>query len=448
MGLNVVVPVATSGSGTLLACPTKWFWGFLPRHGSSPAQVPRGIGYTGDMHVVMVSKALVVGAYQRKAEELARLGIRLTVLVPPRWRDRRGEQEAIARHTLGYTLRTLPIWFNGSFHLHCYPTLGRELAQLRPDLLHMDEEPYNLATFLALRAAAQHNIPALFFTWQNLPRRYPPPFAWWEQANYRSARYALAGSHEAAAVLRQKGYAGSLAVIPQFGVDPAHFAPCATLRSPQADQSSLAAPVAQAGTDLPFLWNPVDVPLRIGYAGGLLPEKGLDLLLRACRELSGAWQLTLMGDGEARDALVALAGELGLADRVTFAPRIDSSAMPDFYQHLDVFVLPSRTLPNWKEQFGRVLVEAMACEVAVIGSQSGEIPQVLGEAGLTFPEEDVGALAGLLQRLLDDPAARTELGRAGRRRVLQHYTMTEIASQTVEVYRQMLGVEPQDRKAR
>ncbi|MCC6455670.1 MAG: glycosyltransferase [Caldilineaceae bacterium] len=369
------------------------------------------------MHVVMVSKALVVGAYQRKAEEIARRGVKLTVLVPPSWRDRRGRQVVTAQHTEGYTLRTIPLWLNGNFHLHCYPTLARELAHLQPDLLHMDEEPYNLATYLALGAARRLGIPALFFTWQNLMRNYPPPFAWWERANYRSAGHALAGNQDAAAVLRSKGYQGPLTVVPQFGVDPAIFTP--------ASASHL-----------------VDAPLRIGYAGGLLPEKGLDLLLRACAALQGAWQLTLVGEGESRTDLVALAAELGIADRVRFDVRLESHAMPAFYRNLDAFVLPSRTLPTWKEQFGRVLIEAMSCAVPVVGSMSGEIPNVLGGAGLLFAEGDVDALAGHLQRLLADPTMRATVGQAGRARVLAHYTMQQVAAQTVDVYHALLGTEP------
>jgi glycosyltransferase involved in cell wall biosynthesis len=361
------------------------------------------------MHVVMVSKALIVGAYQRKAEEIARRGVKLTVLVPPSWRDRRGWQVATALHTEGYTLRTIPLWLNGSFHLHFYPTLARELAHLRPDVLHMDEEPYNLATYLALGIAQRLGISALFFTWQNLLRNYPPPFAWWERVNYRRAGHALAGNQDAAAVLRWKGYQGPLTVLPQFGVDPAIF--------------SCASASRAAGA-----------PLRIGYAGGLLPEKGLDLLLQACAGLRGEWRLTLVGEGESRAALVALAAKLDVRDRVRFEPRLQSHAMPVFYQALDVFVLPSRTLPTWKEQFGRVLIEAMSCAIPVVGSNSGEIPNVMGEAGLLFAEGDVDALRGHLQRLLDDPGLRANLGQAGRERVLAHYTMQKIAAETVNVY--------------
>ena len=368
------------------------------------------------MHVVMVSKALVVGAYQRKAEEIARLGVRLTVLVPPSWRDRRGRQTATAQFVDGYTYRMLPIVANGSFHLHFYPTLGRELARLRPDLLHMDEEPYNLATYLALAAAQRQGIPSLFFTWQNLMRSYPPPFRWWEQANYRRARHALAGNAAAASVLRAKGYRGPLTILPQFGVDPALFAPCDEAHGGEAQHEGV---------------------LRVGYAGGLVPEKGLDLLVDACAGLDVPWRLTLAGEGEARGALIEQAARLGVGERVHILPRVASHTMPAFYHDLDVLVLPSRTRPNWMEQFGRVLIEAMACGVAVVGSDSGEIPNVIGDAGLIFAEGDVAALRGYLHELAHDPARRAALGAAGRARVLAHFTMGQIAAATVAVYRQM-----------
>ncbi len=366
------------------------------------------------MHVVMVSKALVTGAYQRKAEAIAALGVDLTVFVPPVWQDRRGTLTAAPEHAAGYAFRTLPLRFNGSFHLHHYPTLGQELARLRPDLLHMDEEPYNLATYLGLTTAWRRNIPALFFTWQNLCRRYPPPFAWFERANYRMAAYGLAGSQEAADVLRRKGYGGPLAVLPQFGVDPLLFHPAPQPRDPGE-------------------------PLRIGYAGGLLPEKGVDLLLRACARLQGAWRLHIVGEGSERAALQKLAQQLEIADRVRIDARLESSAMPAYYQGLDVLVLPSRTRPNWKEQFGRVLIEAMACEVAVLGSTTGEITHVIGDAGLLFPEADVEALAAQLQRLLDDPARRAALAARGRERVLSQFTMASIAQRTVAVYQEILA---------
>ena len=143
----------------------------------------------------MLSKACIVGAYQRKLEELARCpDIQLTVIVPPGWKDDRGEQLLERTYTDGYDLMVLPIRFNGHFHLHHYPQLRSQLQILQPDLLHIDEEPYNYATRHAMIQAKKLGIRACFFTWQNLLRTYPPPFRWWEQANFQQAVHAIAGN--------------------------------------------------------------------------------------------------------------------------------------------------------------------------------------------------------------------------------------------------------------
>ncbi len=354
------------------------------------------------MRVVLISKALVVGAYQRKAEEIARCGVDLTVVIPPAWSDRRGHQPAEARFTEGYTVQILPIHFNGNYHLHFYPGLGPLLRHLRPDVVHMDEEPYNLATWLGIRAAQAAGAKPTFFTWQNLHRRYPPPFRWMEQANYRACALVMAGNAEATTVLRQKGYGGEVRIIPQVGVDPEIFAP----DTQHASRSTNS--------------------FHIGYAGGLLPEKGLDLLLRACAGLHGTWHLSLVGSGESEAELRRLAETLGIAHNVTLGQRIPSHEMANFYRGLDVLVLPSRSQPNWKEQFGRVLIEAMASAVPVIGSSCGEIPNVIGDAGLIFPEGDSAALQAHLQALLDDPTARDDWGQKGRQRVWKDIPCTKL----------------------
>ena len=373
------------------------------------------------MKVLMVSKALVVGAYQRKLEELARQpGIELAAVVPPGWRDGPlGPMTVLSRtHTAGYRLIVAPLRFNGQFHLHYYPTLGRLISEWQPDVLHMDEEPYNLATWLALRTAerqAAGRVASLFFTWQNLRRDYPWPFRHFERANYKRASYAIAGNPTASKVLREKGYAGAIFVIPQFGVDPDLFSP--------------------AREDLPGQRR----DFVIGYAGRLAPEKGIDLLLRACARLHGvSWSLRLLGNGPERGRLVALADQLGIAKRVSFAGWIPSTETVQHYRQMDVLVLPSVSRPNWVEQFGRVLIEAMACGVPVIGSESGEIPWVIGDAGVLFPEGDVRALADALERLAGDPEWRRELAGQGRARVLAHFTQAQVAAATAQVYRRMV----------
>ncbi|MFN8476124.1 MAG: glycosyltransferase [Anaerolineae bacterium] len=363
------------------------------------------------MRVLMVSKAVVVGAYQRKLEELAALpGVDLTVVVPPAWREGSTTHRVEHAYTRGYRLVVDPILFNGRHHLHVYPKLARHFTP-RPDVLHVDEEPYNAVTAHALWLARQHKVPALFFTWQNLLRHYPPPFRQVELFSYRSAGYAIAGNQEAADVLRAKGYHGPVAVIPQFGIDPDVFRPLTTAKSP---------------------------PFRIGYLGRLVPGKGVDTLLQAGRGLAGDWRMEIRGEGESKASLVALAQSLGIADRVEFAPYVSSVEVPAYLNRLDALVLPSRTTTSWKEQFGRILIEAMACEVPVVGSSSGEIPNVIGAAGLVFPEDDPDALRAHLVRLMADPVLARNLGKQGRARVLAHYTHAQVAAATFDVYQRLI----------
>ncbi|MBN2392548.1 MAG: glycosyltransferase [Anaerolineae bacterium] len=366
------------------------------------------------MRVLMLSKACIVGAYQRKLEELAARApeMALVVAVPSSWKDKGGITRLELAHTRGYRLEVLPLAFNGQFHLHFYPTLSRLIREFRPDIVHIDEEPYNLATYLANRQARRYGAKTLWFSWQNLLRRYPPPFAWIEQYNLNHVDYAIAGSATAAEVWRRKGYSGSLAVIPQFGVDPDIFLPAAT---------------------------PSAGPPHIAYAGRLVPEKGTDLLLEALSGLDGPWRATIQGNGPEEAHLRALADQYDLTTRVTFCPPVPSVGMPAFYQSLDVLVLPSRTQENWTEQFGRVLVEAMACGVTVVGSGAGEIPHVVGDAGFIFPEGDVEALRAALARLIHDSALRRDLGTRGRARVLVQFTQQQVAEQTLQVYREMLA---------
>jgi glycosyltransferase involved in cell wall biosynthesis len=370
------------------------------------------------MKILILSKAMIIGAYQRQMEILGRNpNVDLVVVVPPHWREPGVGKITLERaFSRGYRLLVHPIALNGRFHVHFWPGLGRLLRQEKPDILHIDEESFNLATFQALWFGKRLGARCLFFNWANLHRPLPPPFSWMERYVLTHADYAVAGNQEAAVILVTKGYRGKLSVIPQVGVDADRFRPASRRPVEASDQPAL----------------------RIGYVGRLVPQKGISDLLEAVAGLPPGVQLVVVGDGIEKERLEERVTDLSLTDRVEFTGRIGWKELPDLYRRLDVLVLPSRTWPNWKEQFGRVLIEAMASEVAVVGSDSGEIPNVIGEAGLIFPEGDVVALQEHLRQLLVDPAMRQELGRQGRQRVWQHYSQKRVAEAYLKVYREML----------
>jgi glycosyltransferase involved in cell wall biosynthesis len=381
------------------------------------------------MKILMLSKALVVGAYQKKAEELAALpGVELTVAVPPLWREPGAvEQRLERRFTQGYDLAVLPVWLNGRHHSHFYPAIERLVAALRPDVFHIDEESFNLATFLAMRAGVRYGARCCFYNWANIDRRYPPPFSLFERYAFRHAAHAIAGNQEAADIIRRHGYARPIAILPQFGVDPDIFSP--------ADQRPKTEDQIPAGGSSSLVFGPPS--FVVGYLGRLLPQKGVLDLVAALAQVPAGVRLRLIGAGDLQPRIVALAAELGVGERLEIVPW--TADVPGELRRLDALALPSRTTRSWKEQFGRVLPEAMSCGVPVIGSSSGEIPNVIGDAGLIVPEGDVAALAGAIRRLAGDPALWAELSRRGRARVLEHYTQRALARRYYDVYSAMIG---------
>jgi len=354
----------------------------------------------------MISKALVVGAYQRKTEELAKLpGVELLVVVPPAWIQEGSPLRLERTYTAGYEMAVEPMALNGHFHVHFYPWLRRRFAHFRPDVVHVDEEAYNLATFQAVRLARRFGAHSVFFTWQNLDRRYPFPFSALEKYVLRSADACIAGNEEAAHIQRRRGFGKGIEVIPQFGIDPELF-------------QRRAAPSHEG--------------FVVGFSGRLVPQKGLWVLCDAFEQLPQDCRLLLVGAGPLETELHARASDRGWADRLTITSA-GSTRMPELYSQMDCLALPSLTTPAWKEQFGRAAVEAMACEVPVVGSDSGEIPHVLGDAGIVVPEGNSAALAAAILRMRHGQARPD-----GRARVLQNFTQQHVARATYDVYRRII----------
>ncbi len=368
------------------------------------------------MKIALLSKAMVIGPYQKKAEELAKLpGVELTVIVPPAWVEPRvGVQKLEAQFTQGYDLVVTEMRFNGHFHYHYYPAIGKIIRDLKPDIFHIDEEPYNYATYHAMKAGQRAGARMCFFTYQNIMKRYPFPFSSFEKAIYAGVDVGVAANQAALDVIRAKGFPKPSLVIPQFGVDPALY---------------------QSG---PPQARPANRPPTIGYIGRLVEEKGVQILLDAVASLRQPYRVEIIGSGYYRTELEVQAARLGIRDRIFFRNSVPSRDVPTVLSKIDMLVVPSLTRSNWKEQFGRVIIEAMACEVPVIGSDSGEIPNVIGDAGIIVPEGDAETLALRIWELVEDRVRRLELAARGRQRVLRYFTQQQVALRYYQLYQAMM----------
>jgi glycosyltransferase involved in cell wall biosynthesis len=176
-------------------------------------------------------------------------------------------------------------------------------------------------------------------------------------------------------------------------------------------------------------------PPRILYAGNLVPSKGVDLLLEAAAVLSkrGAqFELRILGEGPARDALRSLAERLEIGHRVNWSGFVPQQQMPLEYGASTVTVLPSR---GSAEGLGLTLVEALLAGSAVVGTRAGGIPEVVRheETGL-LAREDPLDLAHQLERLLADQQLRTRLTRAGKDHVVATYSPNPAVRRFLELY--------------
>jgi glycosyltransferase involved in cell wall biosynthesis len=178
----------------------------------------------------------------------------------------------------------------------------------------------------------------------------------------------------------------------------------------------------------------------LGYLGRIVREKGLETLLRGLTKIRDLkWRLAVIGSGAFEPDFLRLVAESNLSDRVICKGYIPHPVAPKYFSAFDVTLLPSETQTNWKEQFGRVILESLACGTAVIGSSSGEIGTLINElgGGLVFAERDADALAAAIATLIAYPATRKEMAERGRERILGSYTTKILAARFAETIRQV-----------
>jgi glycosyltransferase involved in cell wall biosynthesis len=357
------------------------------------------------MRVLLISNMYAYPGNWDKLDELGRW-VELGVVMPSAWHTvELHPVQSVPAKSEGapwtqYRIDT-HFQFQGNPFRYVYSPgpLAAAIEAFRPDLVHVEQEPESLSLLQLSLLKRRYGYKLLFVAWENIHPLHQG--AIFRLLNYAAADAGIVGNREAAVRARRMGFRKRLELIPQYGFAAAERQP-----------------------------TPERRPFTVGYAGRLVAEKGIHTLLEAARQLP--------------DVRVRVAGDGPLSELLRREPQFEllgtlpRGEMGPFWRSIDVLAVPSLTTPRWAEQFGRVICEAMAAGVPVIGSSSGSIPEVIGEGGLVFPEGDAKALAEAFRRLRDRPEERAALAALGHARVRRCYSYDAVMGQTVAFYEEVL----------
>ncbi|MBW4602440.1 MAG: glycosyltransferase family 4 protein [Calothrix sp. FI2-JRJ7] len=376
---------------------------------------------SSSLRVLFVSQAYVVGVNQGKLNAIAETGkVEVGLLVPSNWKALEWNRQFVVETPYPkIKVYTAPVLFPGRGGAYVFNPLRiwQVVNDFKPDIIQVEQEVFSLC---ALEFAVWSRLtgkPLALFGWENMDRTLPTPRRWVCNFVMDTVKLMLPGNYDGANLMRKWGYTGLMEIIPQIGVDTQLFTP----KSKQTQNKVF----------------------NIGFLGRLVPEKGVDTIFAAVRHLQDKGlkcQITICGTGYVEQALRNEAQKLQIADSVIWRGGVRHDQAPAEISNFDVLVLPSRQAPAWKEQFGHVLIEAMAMGVPVIGSSSGEIPNVIGCSDLVFPEDDAPALAAIIERMMQEPNWWQSVGLGGIARVQQHYTHERIAQRSIDLWEKVLVI--------
>ena len=360
--------------------------------------------------LLTIGHSYVVALNRRLAHEMALQSDGawdVTAIAPSRYRADLGRIAVQSMAGEACRLETLDVHLDRLPHLMWYGRLGAAL-DAPWDVVHCWEEPY----ILAGAQVARRTPPGARFviaSFQNLAKRYPWPLSAFERAAMTRADGWIAfGDTVHDTLTARPGYAGKPSRVIPPGVDVIRFCPDAEARRRILDRLG---------------WPPAD--RVVGFLGRFVPEKGVSHLLEALRAVTTPWRALFVGGGPMEETLRQFAAQH--PGRVHVETGVPHDPVPHWLNAMTILCAPSQTTAGWREQFGRMLIEAMACGVPVVASDSGEMPSVVGDAGVVVAERDVPAWAAAIDRLLGDESLLRAQAARGRERAQARFAWPVVA---------------------
>ncbi len=372
--------------------------------------------------LLTIGHSYVVALNRRLANEIARVGREkweVTVIAPTSFHSgvRPICLEADAAETCklesvaAYLARQRQIFFYG-------PRL-RNILRMPWDLVHCWEEPYIFASW-QVASWTRRSTPTVFYAMQNISKKYPRLFESIENFCVDRCTGWIAVGEVVRDTLVNRGYGRRPHRVLPLGVDVSCFRP------DRASGREVRKGVYSDRSDAPV----------IGFLGRFVEEKGISLLMRALDDLSSEWRALFVGAGPMEETLRNWGRRYG--DRVKVVTGVNHSQVPAYLNAMSILCAPSQTTPRWREQFGRMLIEAFACGIPVVASDSGEIPYVIGDAGVIVSESSQADWTEAIAGLIDDPERRSELSQRGLERAHATHAWPIVAGRHIDFFEELL----------
>ncbi len=377
------------------------------------------------MRTTIISHTYVTPMNQAKVQALTEFFSDVHMIVPTRVKDtlRTIQFEQMSQAKFQSTAIEAGFDFHNSTRLYHPWQLIKALKKTDSQIWLVEQEPYSLSTLQILRLKKKFGVKVLLYSFQNIFKIYSQPFSWVEKKCLSLSDGLIVGSDSASEVWQRKGYPkNKIHILPQVGVDIDFFPP-------------MNSNIARKKLSLP-------PAMTFGFAGRLVEEKGVQILLQAGASLRDylakakkdlPFQILIVGRGPFENELRHLIKKLSIESMVIFTGAPTHEEMPQYLQAMDVLVLPSLTRAHWREQFGHVLIEAMACEKPCLASDADPMNKIIAGSGLCFKEGDAADLALKMQLMLENPSEVEKKGKAAREEVQRKYTNQVIAEKLFQI---------------
>lgn len=381
------------------------------------------------IRIAIISHALVEKVNRRRWEKLAEEdGFEVHLIIPEYWETDWLKEKKVYEpdeiHKNQFHVHTLPTTSKKNWCRYFFVSIDAKFREIDPDLIYIIHEEtiwihHQIYLYKKLWAPDAKTI---FFSMNAMGVSDKRFYHKWMWKNIKKNTDAALGHYPGCLnSLREGNYNKPIYLQTQVGVDEELFKPDKLIRK-------------KIRKDLGF-----EDKFVIGYTGRLVEDKGVDDLVSILPLEDVNWGLLLVGNGDLKEEIEEVIIENDWEDRIHITGFVDQDKVPNYMNAMDCFVLGSKTMPHWIDTFPLVTVQAQACGIPVVASDSGSLPWQLDDTALIYPEGNRKKLKSSILKYINDPELRNKKAEEGRKRSLCYFCHEGMTKNFKKIVSQVLN---------